>query len=176
MSPFQSTLILKCYQKKTGLVQAAGSVLGIKPSMIHHILHKCPCPTHEACSAAKKERAKTSGSAHATESDTESDDDSRLRKKAKIFKLVQKSMSQSELKVYRGPDIPFNEEGESAVKKQFLRATISANLPFDWTKDPEVIKLFLMMRSAAWKVMPTPEVLAGRLLNEEGKKAEKELV
>jgi hypothetical protein len=53
-------------------------------------------------------------------------------------------MKQSQLKVFRGIQVPFSEEQEAIVCKQFLRATISANLPFRWDEDPEVIQLFLL--------------------------------
>jgi len=62
------------------------------------------------------------------------------------------------------------------VKRQFLQATISANLPFQWTDDPEVIKLFLLFQSAACDVILPRKVLAGRLLDEESTKVESELV
>src|SRR5438552_2009517 len=81
-----------------------------------------------------------------------------------------------ELKVYKGITVPFNDQQVAMVEKQFLRATISANLPFRWTEDPEVMKLFLLFRSTAGDVMPSRKVLAGRLLDEESSKVEGELV
>jgi hypothetical protein len=53
-------------------------------------------------------------------------------------------LHQSKLKVFKGIDIPFTPKEKPLVQRQFLRATISANLPYRWTQDPEVIKLFEM--------------------------------
>jgi len=57
---------------------------------------------------------------------------------------VQKTATQAKLKVYKGITVPFNQDQVAMVKRQFLQATISANLPFQWTDDPEVFKLFLL--------------------------------
>lgn len=57
--------------------------------------------------------------------------------------------SQQKLKVYRGVDIPFSQEQLVAVEEQTLKATLSANLPFRWIENDEVIKLFELFRSAA---------------------------
>ncbi|KAJ6623275.1 hypothetical protein B0H10DRAFT_1944001 [Mycena sp. CBHHK59/15] len=67
---------------------------------------------------------------------------------------VEKSMEQTQLKVFKGLNIPFSDAQVEAVCTQFCRATISANLPFRWTVDPEIIKLFLMFRSTATDIMP----------------------
>ncbi|KAJ7234711.1 hypothetical protein C8J57DRAFT_1249061 [Mycena rebaudengoi] len=48
-----------------------------------------------------------------------------------------------------GTNIPFSSAEIERVRNQFLRATISANLPFRWTEDIEIIKLFIM--SDGWK-------------------------
>ncbi|KAJ7838351.1 hypothetical protein B0H14DRAFT_3459380 [Mycena olivaceomarginata] len=85
-------------------------------------------------------------------------------------------MQQTELKVFRGLNIPFNDAQSEIVRNQFLRATISANLPFRWTLDPEIIKLFFMFRSTATDVMPSDKVISGRLLDEAAARVEKEIV
>ncbi|KAJ7820529.1 hypothetical protein B0H14DRAFT_3472280 [Mycena olivaceomarginata] len=103
-----------------------------------------------------------------------SEEPSRKRKRNE-FQVVEKSM-QTQLKVFKGLDIPFSDAQAELVRTQFLRATISANLPFLGTLDPEVIKLFLMFRSTATDVMPSYQVISGRLLNEEVAKVEKEVV
>ncbi|KAJ3792207.1 ribonuclease H-like domain-containing protein [Lentinula aff. detonsa] len=84
-------------------------------------------------------------------------------------------MIQTKLKVFKGISISFNNKEKKAIHKQFLHAMISANLPFLWVKDPEVIKLFLMFRSAAGNVIPSHEVVGGRLLSEEYECVEQEL-
>ena len=75
-------------------------------------------------------------------------------------------MKQSHLKVFRGIQVPFTSEQESIVREQFLRATISANLPFRWVEDPEVMILFLLFRSTAGEVMPSRKEISGQLLND----------
>jgi hypothetical protein len=110
------------------------------------------------------------GKAEATKEDTmDGDDESDVApsKKRKCVAAVEKSLKQSELKGIKGINIPFNQTQKEIIQTQFLRATISANLPFRWVIDPEVIKLFLMFRSAAGAVIPDRKALSGRLLNTE---------
>jgi hypothetical protein len=67
----------------------------------------------------------------ATDADDESEESSApVKKRKRIFWKVQESMRQTELKVFKGISIPFNDEQEELVRNQFLCATISANLPF----------------------------------------------
>ena len=84
-------------------------------------------------------------------------------------------MKQSKLKVYRGINVPFTSEETENVRKQFLRATISANLPFRWVEDPEVIKLFYLFRATAGAVIPNRLQVSGKLLDEEEAAVTKEL-
>ena len=67
---------------------------------------------------------------------------------------------------YKGVDMPFSPREVAAVQAQALRAAISANLPFQVYKNPEVIKLFGMLRTAALDIRPSAKVVGGRLLNE----------
>ncbi|KAJ8453944.1 hypothetical protein ONZ45_g19501 [Pleurotus djamor] len=83
--------------------------------------------------------------------------------------------TQTRLKVYKGISIPFGDEDIKLVQQQFIRATLSANLPFTWVSDPEVQKLLEMFRSAAADVIPSRDVLGGRLLNDEAKLVEETL-
>ncbi|KAF9009846.1 hypothetical protein BDZ89DRAFT_1047717 [Hymenopellis radicata] len=115
-----------------------GSVLGIKASMIGHLL-KCP----NGISTNNDDEA-------GTDTDTEGDGVKEpAKKKRKLLTNVKKIFTQTELKVFSGINIPFNANQKAAVQAQFARATISANLPFRWVNDPEVTKLFLMFRMTA---------------------------
>lgn len=105
---------------------------------------------------AKRERS---------ESDSDSDDNRRPAKK-KLLTKVKTSLKQSQLKVFRGIQVPFNEEQLKIVHEQFLRATVSANLPFQWVEDPEIITLFLLFWSTAGEAMPSRQQLSGKLLDD----------
>ncbi|KAJ3732252.1 hypothetical protein DFJ43DRAFT_1154608 [Lentinula guzmanii] len=137
--------------------------------MIAHILGgEKPC--HFASPAAKAKtielRKKFGNHKREREAEVEVVEDTsnpQLSKKRRAIDRVE--TVQTKLKVFRGISIPFNDEEKKAIHKQFLRATISANLPFLWVEDPEVIKLFLMFRSAAGDIIPSREVVGGRLLN-----------
>ncbi|KAJ7280769.1 hypothetical protein C8J57DRAFT_1027319, partial [Mycena rebaudengoi] len=115
------------------------SVLSVKDSMIAH-LTACP----HASTAAKKlaKNLKPNKSKQKTAKDTADSDasnDAHPWKRKRLLQ-VQKNMTQSQLKI---------------IKSQFLRATISANLPFRWMMDPEIMKLFLMFRSRAIDMIPS---------------------
>ncbi|KAF8982908.1 hypothetical protein BDQ17DRAFT_1336713, partial [Cyathus striatus] len=62
---------------------------------------------------------------------------------------------------------------KDTIERQFLRATISANLPFHWVEDPEVVELLFMLRTAAQKVTPSHRQLSGRLLDAEDEAVQK---
>jgi hypothetical protein len=113
---------------------------------------------------------KVAGKAKATKEDAmDGDDESDVApsKKRKCVAAVEKSRKQSELKVFKGINIPFNETQKEIIQTQFLHTTISANLPFCWVINPEVIKIFLMFRSTAGAVIPDHKVLSSCLLNTE---------
>ncbi|KAJ7321098.1 hypothetical protein DFH08DRAFT_970380 [Mycena albidolilacea] len=119
----------------------------------------------EAEAAAKRKRM------GGGEDDIEADDEgmggsSGQKKKRKRVLAVETSFSQSKLKVYKGLDIPFSEDHETAIAHQTLRATQSANLPERWTEDLEVMKLFIMLRSRAMDVIPSRTQLGGSLLKQ----------
>ncbi|KAF8878171.1 ribonuclease H-like domain-containing protein [Gymnopilus junonius] len=123
-----------------------GGVLGVKESMAAHILGKAgpggkPCQDEE-----------DSGDVPA--------------QKRKIIAKVENHMKQTQLKVFRGIQVPFTAEQVPVVQAQFLRATVSANLPFQWTEDPEVIKLFYLFRSTAGEVIPSRYQISGPLLDD----------
>jgi hypothetical protein len=73
---------------------------------------------------------------------------------------------------YKGVDMPFNSSEIAAVQAQALRAAISANLSFRVYEDPEVIKLFWMMRTMAPQILPSVKSIGGRLLNDAAGKVE----
>ncbi|KAK6980553.1 DUF659 domain-containing protein [Favolaschia claudopus] len=132
-------------------------VLGEKSAMMAHLIgaKRCPHASKEAREAARKLKGKGAEVEDtAADADADGEDDEPATKKRKQVNAVEKNLKQSELKA-------------AMVQTQFLRATISANLPFRWVIDPEVIKLFLMFRSAAGEVIPDGKALSGRLLNEE---------
>ncbi|KAJ7202919.1 ribonuclease H-like domain-containing protein [Mycena pura] len=155
-------------------------VNGEKGAMAGH-LRKCEFTTSEekalAARAAptKKEREEAEkrdkikrkqpgGGEEDVEADDEGPGGSRKGKKRKLVQAVETSFSQSTLKVYRGNDIPFSEDQKSGIARQTLRATQSANLPERWTSDPEVMKLFMMLRSRAMDAIPSRRQLGGTLL------------
>ncbi|KAF7333164.1 DUF659 domain-containing protein [Mycena venus] len=156
----------------TAALDVVKPVLGVKEAMIAHLIGAGRCPN--ASKEARAEARKVAGKAAAAEEEaTDGGDESDAgapAKKRKRIQAVEKSFKQSQLKVFKGIDIPFTDAQSKIIKTQFLRATISANLPFRWVVNPEVIKLFLMFRSAATAVIPDSKVLAGRLLNEESKR------
>lgn len=154
---------------------AASHVRGDKVAMVPHLL-KCPNASKSARLLAKsllKEKRKATEGTEGTDGDDEGDSQPQ-RKRRQVFENV-KTFSQSQMKVYKGINIPFSTEESAAVQQQFLHATISANLPFMWTEDIEVIKLFLMFRATATNVMPAASSLAGRLLNSANEQVEAEL-
>ncbi|KAJ6494246.1 hypothetical protein C8R45DRAFT_866803, partial [Mycena sanguinolenta] len=144
-------------------------VRGEKKTMATHLIG-CPHASAAAKKMAKDVKAGTS-------TPREDPDDNGPRKRKRVeFERVEKAMQQTQLKVFKGINIPFNESQADAVRTQFCRATTSANLPFRWTIDPEIIKLFLMFRSTATDVMPADKIISGRLLDEEAAKVDAEIV
>lgn len=139
--------------------------------MIAHLIGKNPVPCPHASAAATK-TAKRVKEGTSKESDAVVDDEPSRKRKRTEFQVVEKNMQQSHLKVFKGLAIPFSDAQAEIVRNQFLRATISANLPFRWTINPEIIKLFLMFRSTATDVIPSDEVISGRLLDEEAAKVD----
>ncbi|KAF5342808.1 hypothetical protein D9758_013365 [Tetrapyrgos nigripes] len=159
----------------TALTQVK-NVNGTKSTMMPHIL-KCENASKWAKKVAQQLKAGEKGGNNGTEADDESSDgegtSSRPLKRQKLDKV--KTYTQQTLKLPKGIDIPFTNEQKKAIKKQFGRATTSANLPFHWIHDPEVIALLLMFRSCALDVIPERRELAGRILNEAYEEVEEEL-
>lgn len=79
----------------------------------------------------------------------------------KLLNNVEASLKQSQLKVFYEINVPFTPEQQDAVCKQFLHATISANLLFQWVEYPEVMTLFLLFQSMAGNVMPSHQQISG---------------
>ncbi|KAF9566803.1 hypothetical protein CPC08DRAFT_682210 [Agrocybe pediades] len=151
-----------------------GSVNGVRDSMLAHILGKggnTPCPnvSKEVIKAAK---AIKSGKRPATESQ---DSNERPKKRALLNKVEQSATIQTLLKVHSGIRVPFKEEQIKAIHQQFLRATVSANLPFRWVDDPEIIALFMMFRSTATDAIPSRLQISGPLLDTEDERVKKDL-
>ena len=151
--------------------------------MISHILGKggnrpCPNASSEAQKAAQRLK-KGKGKRLQEESGSSDDDKTKdLEKpglKKKLLNKVKTSMKQSQLKIFQGIHIPFTDKQRELVHKQFLCATISANLPFRWVEDPEVISLFLLFRSTASDVMPSRKQIAGQILDDANSEVLKQL-
>jgi hypothetical protein len=120
----------------------------------------------EAEKREKMKRKQSDGGEDDVDADDEGVGGSGGKKKRKLVQAVETSFSQSKLKLYKGNDIPFSEDQKSAIARQTLRATQSANLPERWTTDPEVMKLFMMMRLRAMDAIPSRSQLGGPLLKQ----------
>ena len=114
-----------------------GGILRVKDSMVVHILGKggnspCPNTSSEAQKTAKKLKdLKGEGKRGQEDSRDDADsEDARKPAKKQLVTKVKTSLKQSHLKVFWGIQVPFNEEQQKIVHKQFLHATVSANLPF----------------------------------------------
>ncbi|KAF9002656.1 hypothetical protein BDZ89DRAFT_967851 [Hymenopellis radicata] len=148
-----------------------GSVLGVKSSMLNHLL-TCENASANAKAAAKREKKGKSKRTAAVSDDNddneraaEGDDEGPSTKKRKLVTAVKKEFSQQKLHVFKGLNIPFSDREKSAIEVQFGRATISANLPFQWVNDPEVLRLFMMFRAKADEVIPDWRQVVGRILD-----------
>lgn len=120
---------------QTACKAGIGGVLGVKDSMIAHILGKngrdpCPNASDDAQKTARKEKKDPKGKRVRDEGSDSDNEEEKKQVKRKLLTKVETNMKQSQLKVFRGIHVPFSEEQEAIVHKQFLRATISANLPF----------------------------------------------
>ncbi|KAJ7917761.1 ribonuclease H-like domain-containing protein [Mycena leptocephala] len=161
---------------KAAFSQALGAtqhVRGVKKSVLAHLIGRNACP-HVSAETKRKARDSTAPAAE-SDADDESDPQRASKKRKAVFRNVEKAMKQPELKVYRGANIPFSSSELERIRAQFLRATVSANLPFRWTEDVEVIKLFLMFRSTACDAIPSRDVLSGTLLDKASSEVEKAL-
>lgn len=90
------------------------------------------------------------------------------QKEGYLLRLRHHSNSdQSQLKVLQGINVLFTDKQEKLVCKQFLCATISTNLPFQWVDNPEVMILFMLFRSSVGDIMPSHRQISGQLLDDE---------
>ncbi|KAF5387115.1 hypothetical protein D9615_001638 [Tricholomella constricta] len=139
--------------------------------MMAHILGKGghnPCP-NVSSEVRKAVKALKKGKEKREREDSEDElthGDVTKPAKKRLLTKVENSMKQPQLKVFRGLSVPFSPEQEEIVRKQFLCATLSANLPFRWVEDPEIIILFLLFRSAAGDVIPSRQQISGKLLDD----------
>ncbi|KAK7051671.1 hypothetical protein VNI00_004650 [Paramarasmius palmivorus] len=140
------------------------SVLGEKTAMAAH-LKKCLHVTKAAKKVAEREVPSKSNGKRVLGANDDSDDEAECLKKRRLEETAEKILKQTELKPFKGLDIPFTADQIPQLLAQFLRATLSANLPFHWVEDPEVITLFLMFRSMACDVIPERKYLLGKLLD-----------
>ncbi|KAH9992994.1 hypothetical protein BJV74DRAFT_877825 [Russula compacta] len=102
---------------------AANHIWGEKGVMIAHLVGTNPC--HYATSAAKKVARELHGGKDAgSDADDENGEEAGpSQKKRKLFSDIEKTLTQTELKVYKGITIPFSDEQIVVVKNQFLLAT-----------------------------------------------------
>ncbi|KAE9390423.1 hypothetical protein BT96DRAFT_946132 [Gymnopus androsaceus JB14] len=128
-----------------GACENVPSINGEKSAMIAHLIgsKRCPHASKKARKVAKQERDGKGSEMAASDGDDESSDSgvSRPKKRKKLTQV--ETHVQKTLKFPKGLNIPFTPEDVNLIKRQFICATISANLPFHWTSDAEVIKLFL---------------------------------
>jgi hypothetical protein len=169
----------------SGLIQlcpacsSAGSIRGEKLVFIAHLLgHGTgpPC-THASADAITIATELKFGHTATSSAPLVTTKHGRSASTANISKPQTKRQKQSNLlgHVFRGIDIPFSPNETDAIQAQALRATISANLSFRAFEDPEVVKLFWMMRTAAPGVLPSAKVIGGRLLNDAAAVVEKKM-
>ncbi|KIK51467.1 hypothetical protein GYMLUDRAFT_181400, partial [Collybiopsis luxurians FD-317 M1] len=154
----------------------AGSVLGKKDSMIAHILGgKKPCQhagerakkSAEELQGKSRNGSKKRGRADNSEDDVEEYVEAESSKKRQFLKRAEKKQSTLEGHIFKGIAIPFSNKEMDLIATQFLHATLSANLPFHWVKNLEVIKLFLMFCSRAGDVVPSAKKLSTTILTKE---------
>jgi len=139
--------------------------------MVAHILGKngnnpCPNASDGALRVAREEKKGKKKRQREGPGSGSEDDGGKKRAKRALLTNVQTTLKQSRLKVFRGIQVPFTEGQKAVVHEQFLRATISANLPFRWVDDPEVILLFLLFRSTAGDIIPSRRQISGQLLDD----------
>jgi hypothetical protein len=87
--------------------------------MIAHLVGTKPCCY--ATSVAKRAARELHGDKDVgTNADDEDSGETMPRKKRKLFVDVKRTLTQTELKVYKGISIPFNSEQVAIIKQQFL--------------------------------------------------------
>ncbi|KAF5354536.1 hypothetical protein D9758_011245 [Tetrapyrgos nigripes] len=175
----EPALDIKTMKNESWYKQDAGHVLGVKESMVAHILGgERPC--NHASEEAKKEatiernKLRKQGSKRGRDSedgntDQGEEDNTRVAssKKRQVVDLREYKQSTLDGKVFKGISIPFNDEQRKAIHVQFLRATLSANLKFNWVEDPEIKTLFEMFQALADDVIPSAKQLSTSLLDAE---------
>ncbi|KAJ7830209.1 hypothetical protein B0H13DRAFT_1655241 [Mycena leptocephala] len=101
-------------------------------SMITHLISTNCClnASKEARAEARKLAGKSAAAEDVgTDGDDESDAGAPAVKKRKHLQAVEKSFKQSQLKVFKGIDIPFTQVQANMIATQFLRVTISLQMP-----------------------------------------------
>ncbi len=145
--------------------------------MAHHLIN-CPRVASDVRKVAEREKSRLGNARKARKGlsvnkddadggDADDESDPQRPAKRKRLEDTKKAMKQSQLKLFSGLNIPFKPEQKTIVQAQFL--------PFRWTDNPEIIKLFLMMRATADNVIPERRVLAGRLLDDAAKRVDEDI-
>ncbi|KAJ6616188.1 hypothetical protein B0H10DRAFT_2435125 [Mycena sp. CBHHK59/15] len=123
--------------------EAAGSIRGEKTVWIAHLIggkgiDACQYASEEAKAAARAHRAMLGEKAAAKKGPLEATPEGPPKKK----------QQQTTLTTYTRTEMPFGKTETDAIQKQALRAVISANIAFRSLRNPEMLKLFGMLRSA----------------------------
>ncbi|KAJ7284775.1 ribonuclease H-like domain-containing protein [Mycena rebaudengoi] len=142
----------------------ATSVTGVKQSWIAHLLGggggivECPYASSDAKAYARLQRMDIKG---------------KKRPGAEPPAAAQPPQKkQATLVAYRHNEMPFGATEHAEIQAQALRAVVSAKIAFHALRDPEMLKLFGMLRTTAPDIIPSGKVLSGRLLNEEAENVE----
>ena len=140
-----------------------------------HLAGQYPCKN--ASPEALQFAAKLKVADASKSSSTKSSKHNRSGSTAEASGSQSKKMRQTDLlgKTFRGVDMPFSESEKDAIRAQSLRAVISANWSFRSFENPEVVKLFWMMCTAAPEILPSGKVIGGKLLNDAAAKVEYKL-
>jgi hypothetical protein len=113
------------------------------------------------------------GSSNASGSSTAKLSSARKRKaNEQVTSEAPKRLKQASFQVYSGVDMPFTDSQIHEIEKQVLRATISANIPFIAWENPEMKKLFHLIRSTSVAILPSRKVVSSRLLDDAAQRAE----
>ena len=146
-----------------------GSTRGEKSALVAHILGSrsfsgCPHASKEAKNIAasiRENSVKVSKELKRKQEALQKEEEGSEQPLKKI-----KGLSKTSLKAYNALEMPFSTAEGEAVRAQALRAVISANLAFRAMRNPEMLKLFEMLRKGSAAIIPSRKVIAGRLLSD----------
>lgn len=76
-----------------------------------------------------------------------------------------KSLTQTQLTVFKGIDVPFSSSQVILLEDQVLSASVAGGVSFRFWRLPETLKLLTMFCSAAPEVVPSRKTLANTVLD-----------